>query len=153
MISERPSQILKYKTVDSVSGPLLFVKKVRGVSYGEIVQIEAPTQERLTGQVLEVTTDMAVVQVFEGTRGLDTSKTTVRFLGDTIKLPCSSDMIGRIFSGSGRIIDGGPPIFAQEHIDIVGAPINPYSREYPQEFIQTGISSIDGLNTLVRGQK
>jgi len=150
---EKSSQIVTYKTVDSVSGPLLFVKKTKNISYGEIVQIEDPTGQRRSGQVLEVASDMAVVQVFEGTQGLDTSKTTVRFLGDTIKLKCSQDMIGRVFSGSGKIIDKGPAIFAEETLDIIGAPINPYARDYPREFIQTGISSIDGLNTLVRGQK
>jgi V/A-type H+-transporting ATPase subunit B len=153
MTTERSSQIINYKTVESVSGPLIFVKNTRGVSYGEIVQIESPNVGRLSGQVLEVSNDMSIVQVFEGTRGLDTSKTTVRFLGDTIKLPCSQDMIGRVFSGSGRVIDGGPDIFSEQQVDILGAPINPYTREFPREFIQTGISSIDGLNTLVRGQK
>ena len=150
---EKASATITYQTVDSVSGPLLFVKKTKNISYGEIVTIEDPSGFRRSGQVLEVASDMAVVQVFEGTQGLDTNKTTVRFLGDTIKLACSQDMIGRVFSGAGKTIDGGPAIFAEEYVDTVGAPINPYSREYPKEFIQTGISSIDGLNTLVRGQK
>ncbi|MHA2333406.1 MAG: V-type ATP synthase subunit B [Candidatus Hodarchaeales archaeon] len=142
-----------YQTVESVSGPLIFVKGTKGVSYNEIVQIEAPDGERRTGQVLEVSEDIAVVQIFEGTQGLDTKATKVRFLGENIKLACSQDMIGRVFSGSGKVIDGGPDILAEEYVDIIGAPINPYAREFPREFIQTGISSIDGLNTLVRGQK
>lgn len=142
-----------YQTVDSVAGPLVFVKNTKGVGYSEIVQIETPAGDRRTGQVLEVSEDMAIVQVFEGTQGLDTHKTNVRFLGENIKLACSQDMIGRIFSGSGKTIDGGPQVLAEEYIEITGAPINPYAREFPREFIQTGISSIDGLNTLVRGQK
>lgn len=150
---EKKSSMITYQTVDSVSGPLLFIKKTRNISYGEIVTIEDPNGMNRTGQVLEVSSNMAVVQVFEGTQGLDTNKTSVRFLGDTIKLACSQDMIGRVFSGSGKTIDGGPEIFAEENVDIMGAPINPYARDFPKEFIQTGISSIDGLNTLVRGQK
>lgn len=150
---EKISSTVTYQTTDSVSGPLLFIKNTRDIGFGEIVQITDPSGERRTGQVLEVSKDMAVVQVFEGTRGLDTSKTTVRFLGDTLKLACSQDMIGRVFSGAGEPIDGGPKIYAEKFVDIEGAPINPYAREFPREFIQTGISSIDGLNTLVRGQK
>ncbi|MFX0092130.1 MAG: V-type ATP synthase subunit B [Candidatus Hodarchaeota archaeon] len=153
MVIEKDSTKRTYQTVESVSGPLVFVKDTKGVSYGEIVQIETPEGEKRTGQVLESARGMAVVQVFEGTRGLDTEKTTVRFLGENIRLPVAQDMIGRIFSGSGRIVDDGPDIFAEDIVDIYGNPINPYARDFPREFIQTGISSIDGLNTLVRGQK
>ncbi|NHJ00542.1 MAG: V-type ATP synthase subunit B [Candidatus Heimdallarchaeota archaeon] len=153
MSNELPSSTITYSTVSSIAGPLIFVKDIKGVSYGEIVRISAPNGEKRTGQVLEVGEDIAVVQVFEGTQGLDTKKTSVRFLGENIKISVSQDMLGRVFSGSGKIIDAGPQIFAEERLDITGAPINPYAREYPREFIQTGISSIDGLNTLIRGQK
>jgi V/A-type H+-transporting ATPase subunit B len=153
MIEESPSSVITYSTVASIAGPLLFVKNIKGVAYGEIVHVLTPDGEKRTGQVLEAAEDIAVVQVFEGTQGLDTRKTSVRFLGETIKIAVSQDMLGRIFSGSGKAIDAGPQIFAEERLDITGAPINPYSREYPREFIQTGISSIDGLNTLIRGQK
>lgn len=153
MIEESPSSVITYSTVSSIAGPLLFVKNIKGVAYGEIVHVLTPDGEKRTGQVLEAAEDIAVVQVFEGTQGLDTRKTSVRFLGETIKIAVSQDMLGRIFSGSGKAIDAGPQIFAEERLDITGAPINPYSREYPREFIQTGISSIDGLNTLIRGQK
>ncbi|PWI49572.1 V-type ATP synthase subunit B [Candidatus Heimdallarchaeota archaeon B3_Heim] len=153
MIEESPSSVITYSTVSSIAGPLLFVKNIKGVAYGELVHVLTPDGEKRTGQVLEAAEDIAVVQVFEGTQGLDTRKTSVRFLGETIKIAVSQDMLGRIFSGSGKAIDAGPQIFAEERLDITGAPINPYSREYPREFIQTGISSIDGLNTLIRGQK
>jgi V/A-type H+-transporting ATPase subunit B len=144
---------LEYSTISRISGPLLFVKAVSGVGYGELVRIIAPNGEEKRGQVLEVSEDLAVVQVFEGTSGLDVPSTKVRFAGETIKLPVSSDMLGRIFDGSGRPIDGGPRIIPEDYWDVHGAPINPYAREYPREFIQTGISAIDGMNTLVRGQK
>ncbi|MHA1166635.1 MAG: V-type ATP synthase subunit B [Candidatus Hodarchaeales archaeon] len=153
MVEESIWRKRTYQTVDAVSGPLLFIKNTKGVGYSEIVLIETPSGEKRNGQVLEVSEDMAIVQVFEGTRGLDTHSTSVRFLGENIKLACSQDMIGRIFSGSGKIIDHGPDILAEDNIEITGQPINPYAREFPREFIQTGISSIDGLNTLVRGQK
>lgn len=153
MIDESPSSVVTYSTVSSIAGPLIFVKNIKGIAYGEIVSVIAPNGEKRTGQVLEAAEDIAVVQVFEGTQGLDTRKTSARFLGETIKVAVSQDMLGRIFSGSGKRMDAGPEIFAEERLDITGAPINPYSREYPREFIQTGISSIDGLNTLIRGQK
>jgi V/A-type H+-transporting ATPase subunit B len=109
--------------------------------------------EERRGQVLEVSRDMAIVQVFEGTSGLDLTRTRVRFTGETVKLPVSADMLGRIFDGSGKPMDGGPRIIPDDYWDVNGAPINPYARTYPREFIQTGISAIDGMNTLVRGQK
>jgi len=143
----------EYSTIHEISGPLLFVEHVRGVGYGELVRVSTPAGEERRGQVLEVSENVAVVQVFEGTSGLDISRTTVKFSGETIKLPVSSDMLGRIFDGSGRPIDGGPRIIPEDYWDVHGAPINPYARAYPREFIQTGISAIDGMNTLVRGQK
>ncbi len=145
--------VREYSTVNQISGPLLFVKNVRNVGYGELVRISTPTGEVRRGQVLEARSDIAVVQVFEGTSGLDVSTTSVRFLGETVKLPVSSDLLGRILDGSGRPIDGGPRNIPDEYWDVQGAPINPYARTYPREFIQTGISAIDGMNTLVRGQK
>ncbi len=143
----------RYSTVKEISGPLLFVEAVSGVGYGELVSITTPDGQERRGQVLEVGEGIAVIQVFEGTSGLDVSRTTTRFTGETIRLPVSMDMLGRIFDGSGKPIDGGPLIIPDEEKEIHGAPINPYSRAYPAEFIQTGISAIDGMNTLVRGQK
>jgi len=143
----------EYRTSSKVTGPLLFVEGVSGVGYAEIVEVETPSGDNRRGQVLEVAEGLAVVQVFEGTSGLDTSVTSVRFLGETLKLPVSADILGRVFDGSGEPIDGGPKIIPDDHFDITGAPINPDARTYPREFIQTGISTIDGLNTLVRGQK
>ena len=144
---------LEYSTIREISGPLIFVESVRGVGFGELARIKTPTGEERRGQVLEVGEGIAVVQVFEGTSGLDISKTSIRFTGETVKLPVSSDMLGRIFDGSGRPIDGGPRIIPEDYSDVHGAPINPFAREYPREFIQTGLSAIDGMNTLVRGQK
>lgn len=143
----------EYKTVTRISGPLLFVEAVKGVGFGELVRIVAPDGSERRGQVLEVSDKMAVVQVFEGTSGLDIKGTAVKFAGETIKLAVSSDMLGRVFNGSGIPIDGGPDIIPEDYWDVHGAPINPYARTYPREFIQTGVSAIDGMNTLVRGQK
>ncbi len=144
---------LEYTTIKEISGPLIFVESVRGVGYGELARIRTPSGEERRGQVLEIGGGVAVVQVFEGTTGLDVGKTRVRFTGETVKLPVSNDMLGRIFDGSGRPIDGGPRIIPDDYLDVNGSPINPFAREYPREFIQTGISTIDGMNTLVRGQK
>jgi len=144
---------LEYTTIREISGPLLFVESVRGVGYGELARIRTPSGEERRGQVLEIGGGVAVVQVFEGTTGLDVAKTRIRFTGETVKLPVSTDMLGRIFDGSGRPIDGGPRIIPDDYLDVNGSPINPFAREYPREFIQTGISTIDGMNTLVRGQK
>ena len=143
----------EYTTVSEVSGPLMVVEGVEGVAYNEIVEIEAPTGEHRRGQVLEVKDDVAVVQVFEGTTDLNTLNTKVRFTGETAKIGVSKDMMGRIFDGTGKPIDGGPEIIPDKELDINGNPMNPASREFPAEFIQTGISTIDGMNTLVRGQK
>jgi len=145
--------VREYYTVNKISGPLLFVQNVKGVGFGELVRIRTPNGEERRGQVLEARTDLAVVQIFEGTSGLDVSTTSVRFLGETVRLPVSSDLLGRILDGSGKPIDGGARIIPDDYLDVHGAPINPYARTYPREFIQTGISAIDGMNTLVRGQK
>ena len=145
--------IKEYLTISDVAGPLIIVEKTIDVKYQELVEIELSSGEIRRGQVLEITEDKAVVQVFEGTRGVDVSNTKVRFLGKVIELPLSLDVLGRIFDGSGRPIDDGPQIIAEKKLDINGNPINPYARDYPNNFIQTGISSIDVLNTLVRGQK
>lgn len=143
----------EYTTVSEIAGPLMVVEKVSGVAFGEVVRIRASDGAERLGQVLEARTSVAVVQVFEGTKGLDTKGTSVRFIGETMKLPVSMDMLGRVFDGTGRPIDGGPEIIPVERRDITGQPINPSAREYPREFIESGISTIDGLNTLVRGQK
>ncbi len=145
--------ITEYRTITRIAGPLVFVEAVKGVGFGELVRIVAPDGSERRGQVLEITDKMAVVQVFEGTSGLDVEATAVRFAGETIKLAVSSDMLGRVFDGSGTPIDGGPDIIPEDYWDVHGAPINPYARTYPREFIQTGVSAIDGMNTLVRGQK
>jgi len=145
--------IKEYLTISEVAGPLIIVEKTIDVKYQELVEIELSSGEMRRGQVLEITKDKAVVQIFEGTAGIDVSETKVRFLGKVIELPVSLDILGRIFDGSGRPIDKGPQIIAEKKLDINGNPINPYARDYPNDFIQTGISSIDVLNTLVRGQK
>jgi V/A-type H+-transporting ATPase subunit B len=143
----------EYQTINEIAGPLVFVEKVTGVGYNEIVEIILPSGERRKGQVLDVGEKVAVVQVFGPTAGISTSQTTVRFLGETMQLGLSTDMLGRAFNGLGEPRDKGPKIIPKERVDISGLPINPYSRETPAEFIQTGISTIDGMNTLVRGQK
>ena len=142
-----------FLTIREISGPLVFVESVTGVSYGELVEVTTPSGEERTGQVIDVSEDVTIVQVFEGTSGLDTTTTTVRFTGETIKLPVSMDMLGRVFTGAGKPADGGPSIIPEDYWDIHGYPINPYSRIHPTDFIQTGISVIDGMNPLVLGQK
>jgi V/A-type H+-transporting ATPase subunit B len=142
----------EYKTITEISGPLVFVETEEPIGYDEMVEIETPSGEVRRGQVLESTSDFVAVQVFEGTGGID-RESSVRFLGETLKMPVTEDLLGRVLDGSGRPIDGGPEIVPDERRDIVGAAINPTAREYPEEFIQTGVSSIDGMNTLVRGQK
>ncbi len=142
-----------FKTINYVSGPLVFVEKVREVSYGEMVELELPNGTVRNGQVLETSEDMAVVQVFEGTDGIDVERTKIRFRGEIAKMAVSIDLLGRVLSGVGDPIDGGPPVLPEERLEIAGAPINPWAREEPRDFIQTGISALDGLNTLVRGQK
>ncbi|MFC6990393.1 ATP synthase subunit B [Haladaptatus sp. GCM10025707] len=142
----------EYQTITEISGPLVFVEVDEPIGYDEIVEIETPEGEIKRGQVLESSTGLVAIQVFEGTTGLN-RKASVRFLGETMKMPVTEDLLGRVMDGSGKPIDGGPDIVPEERRDIVGEAINPYSREYPEEFIQTGVSSIDGMNTLVRGQK
>ena len=142
-----------YLTISEITGPLMFVEGVEGVKYDELVEIETPTGEIRRGKVLEITSDKALLQVFEGTSGLGVSTSRVRFLGKGIELPVSLDITGRIFDGFGDPIDGGPKIVPEDKIDINGSPINPYARNYPLDFIQTGISAIDGMNPLIRGQK
>jgi V/A-type H+-transporting ATPase subunit B len=145
--------VKEYNSVIEISGPLMIVDKVSKISYGEVVEIEMANGERKMGQVLDAMEDKAVVQVFEGTSGLDTKNTKARFLGETMKIAVSADMLGRIFDGAGRPIDGKPEIIPEDRRNIEGYPMNPASRDFPREFIQTGVSSIDGMNTLVRGQK
>jgi V/A-type H+-transporting ATPase subunit B len=143
----------EYLTVSNIVGPLLVVEKIVDVKYGELVEIETARGLSRRGTVLDVSTERAVVQVFEGTVGLDVDRSRVRFLGRSQMLGVSDEIVGRVFDGSGRPKDGGPQIIAQKHLDINGSPINPSARDYPSEFIETGISSIDGMNPLVRGQK
>ncbi|MBU0580926.1 MAG: V-type ATP synthase subunit B, partial [Candidatus Margulisbacteria bacterium] len=143
----------EYKTVKEISGPLVLVEGVDGATYEELVEVKTVTGEIRRGKVLEVNRDQALVQMFEGTSGLDKENTAVRFLGRGVQLPVGEDMLGRVYSGSGRVRDEGPEIIADKNLDINGLAINPMARDYPNDFIQTGISTIDGLNTLVRGQK
>ncbi|MCL4337260.1 MAG: V-type ATP synthase subunit B [Candidatus Thermoplasmatota archaeon] len=144
---------VSYKTVSQISGPLVFVEKVDNAAYNELVEITLENGERRTGQVLDTGKGLAVVQVFGQTSGMDVKNTRVKFLGSTARVSVSDDMLGRIFNGLGEPIDGLSPIASKERVEIVGNAINPYSREEPSEFIETGISTIDGMNTLVRGQK
>ena len=142
----------EYKTINEISGPLIFVEEVEGVAYGEIVEITLENGEKLKGQVLDVSKGRAVVQVFGATIGIDKSS-TVAFKGETLKLGVSEEMLGRVFNGIGEPLDNSPLPLAEEKRDINGSAINPYQREPPKAFINTGISTIDGMNTLVRGQK
>lgn len=144
---------LEYRTVAGVSGPLVIVEFVKTPRYAEIVEITLGDGSKRRGQVLEVDGQRAVVQVFEGTSGIDNRKTTLEFTGEVLKTPVSRDMLGRIFNGSGKPIDGGPPVLAEAFLDISGASINPAERTYPEEMIQTGISTIDTMNSIARGQK
>ena len=143
----------EYKTVTEVVGPLMLVEGVEGVSFDELVDIEMQTGERRRGRVIEIEEGRAMVQLFEGSTGINLESTSVRFLGRPLELGVSEDMVGRAFNGLGEPIDDGPAIIPEEKRDVNGTAINPVSRDYPSEFIQTGISTIDGLNTLVRGQK
>jgi V/A-type H+-transporting ATPase subunit B len=142
----------EYKTITEISGPLVFAEVDEPVGYDEIVEIETPNGDIRRGQVLESTSEFVAIQVFEGTDGIDRNS-SVRFLGETLQMPLTEDLLGRVLSGSGEPIDDGPAIEPEERREIVGAAINPTAREYPEEFIQTGVSAIDGMNTLVRGQK
>ncbi len=142
----------EYKTITRVAGPLIFVEKTHAVGYGEIVKLRLASGEERLGQVLDTSEDAVVVQSFEGTSGISKGA-SVKFLGEPLRLKVSEDMLGRIFSGAGKPIDNGPEIMSDVVLDINGAAINPYSRDTPNDFIQTGISTIDAMNTLVRGQK
>ncbi len=142
----------EYHTISQIAGPLVFVEKTEPVGYGELVAIALPDGSTKRGQVLETSNELVVVQVFEGTGGIDKSS-GVKFLGETFKMPVSKNMLGRILTGSGDPLDKGPPIVPDKRLEIIGAAINPWARDNPREFIQTGISTIDGMNTLVRGQK
>ncbi|MDD5336903.1 MAG: V-type ATP synthase subunit B [Candidatus ainarchaeum sp.] len=143
----------EYKTINQIAGPLVFVEGVSGVSYGEIVEVILGSGERKKGQVLDVSESIAVVQVFGTTAGISTSHSSVKFLGETMRVGLSTDMLGRVFTGMGEPKDKGPRIVPEKKLDINGLPINPYSRATPADFIQTGVSTIDAMNTLVRGQK
>lgn len=143
----------EYRTVTEVVGPLMVVEGVEGVKYDELVEIELQTNEIRRGKVLEVNGSKAMVQLFEGSAGINLKGTKAKFLGRPLELGVSEDMLGRVFDGMGRPKDNGPRIIPEKRLDINGEPINPVARNYPSEFIQTGVSAIDGLNTLVRGQK
>ena len=145
--------IREYRTIQEIVSPLMMVKMVENVTYDELVEVELPDGGIRRGKVLEVNGDTAVVQLFESAAGINLAQSKVRFLGHPLQLGVSGDMLGRVFNGMGKPIDGGPEILAEEYRDINGLPMNPAARDYPDEFIQTGVSTIDGLNTLVRGQK
>ena len=145
--------IKEYKTIREIASPLMLVNQVEGVTYDELAEIELPNGEVRRCKVLEVENDTAVVQLFESAQGINLAQSKVRFLGHPLELGVSEDMLGRVFNGMGEPIDGGPAVLAEAHRDINGLPMNPAARAYPAEFIQTGVSTIDGLNTLVRGQK
>lgn len=143
----------EYKTIKEVVGPLMLVEGVEGVKYNELVEIVQKDGGIRRGKVLEVERDRALVQLFENSQGLQIATSRAKFLGHSLELAVSEDMLGRVFDGMGNPRDGGAPIIAEKRMDINGEPINPAARDYPNEFIQTGVSAIDGLNTLVRGQK
>ena len=143
----------EYRTIREVVGPLMLVEDVSGVKYDELVEIQQANGETRRGRVLEVEDDRALLQLFEGSQGLRISDSKARFLGRSIELDVAPDMLGRVFDGMGKPKDGGPALIPEKKLDINGSPMNPTARDYPSEFIQTGISAIDGLNTLVRGQK
>lgn len=143
----------EYRTIQEVAGPLMLVRDVEGVTYNEMGEIELPGGELRRCKVLEVNGTDVLVQLFESSAGINLEHSKVRFFGRGLELPVSEDMLGRVFSGMGRPIDGGPELIPEKRVDINGLPMNPAARTYPEEFIQTGVSAIDGLNTLVRGQK
>ena len=153
MVSDIDYIPIEYKTVGGVAGPLVVVERVKNAKYAEIVNIRLGDGSSRRGQVLEVDGDRAVVQVFEGTSGIDNQSTVLEFTGEVLKTPVAKDMLGRVFNGSGEPIDGGPAVMAEHYLDINGASINPAERTYPEEMIQTGISTIDVMNSIARGQK
>ncbi|KAI6646192.1 hypothetical protein LOD99_9399 [Oopsacas minuta] len=144
---------LTYKTVSGVNGPLVILDHVKFPKFAEIVTLTLADGSKRSGQVLEVNGSKAIVQVFEGTSGIDAKHTKCEFTGDILRIPVSADMLGRVFNGSGKAIDKGPAVLAEDYLDIMGQPINPWSRIYPEEMIQTGISAIDTMNSIARGQK
>merc|ERR1711998_360552 len=144
---------IEYQTVSAVSGPLVILENVKKPMFAEICMLTLPGGEKRKGQVLEVHDNKAVVQVFEGTSGIDSKTTSCEFSGDILRIGVAEDMVGRMFNGSGKPIDRGPAVLAEDYLDIMGMPINPFQREYPMEMIQTGISAIDTMNSIARGQK
>ncbi len=144
---------LEYRGVASISGSIIIVENVRDVGFNELVSVKLHTGETRVGRVTEVTQKAVIVQVFEGTTGMSLSETRTRFLGKPLEVPVSTEMLGRVMNSYGEPIDGHPRFFNEEKLDVNGYPLNPTAREYPREFIQTGISAIDGLTSLVRGQK
>ena len=144
---------LEYTGVSRISGPIIIVENVKDVGYDELVEVIAPNGEKRLGKVLKITKKIAVVQIFEGTIGLSLAETRTRFLGKTLEIPVSTEMLGRVMNSFGEPIDGNPKPFSEEFRDVNGLPLNPTAREYPRDFIQTGISTIDGMSSLVRGQK
>ena len=150
MPTQNRSTGLEYSKISEIKGPLLIIDGVTGAAFDELVEIETPSHEKRLGRVLEIGGGRAVVQVFEGTTGLSVSETKTRFLGKTMKIPVSDQLLGRVFDGLGRAIDSLPEPVGDKFLDINGESINPERRDFPEDFIQTGVSSIDGLNTLVR---
>ena len=153
MQAEEKTMNKEYKTIKEVVGPLMLVEGVEGVKYDELVEVTQEDGNVRRGKVLEVKDDKAVVQLFENTQGLKISTSKAKFLGRSLSLDLSEDMLGRVFDGMGNPRDGGAPVIPDKRMNVNGEPINPAARDYPDEFIQTGVSAIDGLNTLVRGQK
>ncbi len=143
----------EYLNIRDIIGPLMLLQDVEGVTYGELAEIKLASGEVRRGRVLEIADSRAIVQVFEGTHGISKENVKVKFLGKGMEIGVSPDIVGRIFNGAGEAIDGGPPVIPDKYLNINGNPMNPCARDYPKEFIQTGISSIDGMNALVRGQK
>lgn len=144
---------IDYRTILDVQGPLVVLDNVKFPKYAEIVNVRLGDGTERKGQVLEIKGKQAVVQIFEGTTGIDNLRTTCEFTGDVLRMPMSVEMLGRTFNGSGQPIDKGPPVLAEKFLDIQGQPINPYQRAYPREMIQTGISAIDTMTSIARGQK
>lgn len=143
----------EYLNIRDIIGPLILLQEVEGVSYGELAEIKLTSGEMRRGRVLEIADRNALIQVFEGTQGIARGNVKVKFLGKGMEIGVSPDIMGRIFNGAGETIDEGPPIIPTKFLNINGNPINPCARDYPKEFIQTGISSLDSMNSLVRGQK
>ena len=144
---------IEYKGLSQIDGPIIVVKRTPNSFYDEVVYVRDKNGEKKTGRIIDINEEVAVVQVFGSTTGLDLDSTTVEFLEEPMELRVGQGLLGRIFNGLGEPIDGYPPIISSKKVNVNGMPINPYARVYPRDFIQTGISSIDGMNTLIRGQK